>query len=289
MQDADAGRNESQHKYLKASYKRSNHKREENGLQILMAEQVSRALLSERSKDHVGASTHVAADVEDDGGRSAWDSLGAEGAVQDNTAMTNIGRGTDTAAVPMRVVSGFAVPLSSLERKVPGVRAALGLGHDATVPVAAGAYLPNGAVWSGGRRQIVRASADYCGRPWYDWVSCRDAEGCCCYGRARVLLCGFDGCVRRAVVLEAAVVAEPVDDCPFSAYGCTPLQWVARSGDITPTLAVVALADVTRVLCVEYDWEGWLCRKGLTAMPLSVPKCAEEVRDRRFFINVFAG
>lgn len=293
VQDADTGLNEAEHKPLKASHRRTNQKRADIGLQMLMAEQVSRVLRSAGGSSQTAPYSHPGASAT---AQSALDEQNdvEEGDEDDREQSITLTRTNDVCTRTTKARSSSLATrrgtcaVSKLELELPGCGQALGLSPDCMVTTWGAAYLSSGARWSDGRRQIVRASAQYFGSPWYDWVAYRDAETGCRYGRARALVCSVGCAEQRKVVLEAAVPAQPEDDCPFTAYGCRRLKWDVQSGATTPTFVAVLLSDITCVLCVEHDWEDWVGRHGLTAMPAVVPSSADDVRDRRFFTNAFA-
>ena len=137
------------------------------------------------------------------------------------------------------------------------------------------------------RRQIVRASEDFYGAPWWDWIRYVDRQGVERYGRARVVILGTSSVAERVIVVERAVQATPVAGCPFSAYGCERLRWDMPPGADAPRVDAIQLKDVKSVLCVELDWVDWVRRHGLERMPASTPTTSEEYRARRMFVNAF--
>lgn len=123
------------------------------------------------------------------------------------------------------------------------------------------------------------------GRPWFDWVRYRRSDGTEQYGRVRVLVASLAGSMCRKVVVERAKVATPRPNCPFAAYGCTRLRWALQPGSAAVELEAIDLGVITKVLCVEHDWEDWLSRHSLDDFPSTHPIDADDLEQRRFIIN----
>jgi len=136
-----------------------------------------------------------------------------------------------------------------------------------------GTYLARKAALRRGgvQRRIVRASADYYGASWLDWVEYIALDGIRRVGRARVIITGVGRQATRLLAVESARQAAPVAGCPFTAYRCTRLRFEMRDTVVTPMLECVPVSCVRRLLCVEYDWVDWVARHGLEEMPTAVP------------------
>jgi len=255
VRDGDSGINEALHKAFKLAWLRTNHRRSEYTLQLVLAEQVATFLRDE-----------------EEGSREPEDAAPTPG-TRDRAS----GRKMEVGVVTM-------------ERNLPGLAVALDREDTDEVTVGVGSRLsPEAARRRDGRRAIVRAAEDFYGAPWWDWIRYTNRHGVESVGRARVIILGQSSLAQRIVVVERAVRATPVDNCAFTAYGCERLRWEMAPGASAPKLEAVPLEKVISVLCVEVDWCDWVRRHGLEAMPASTPSSDVEYRRRRMFVNAFVG
>lgn len=108
------------------------------------------------------------------------------------------------------------------------------------------------------------------------------------FGRVRAVMASLSGSVIRTVVAEQAEPVTQAPDCPFAACVCTRLRWVHEQASVHADLEAVNLSAISKVLCVEHDWDDWVARYGLTEFLSTHAVDAEDVYQRRFFTNVFA-
>jgi len=253
VHDGDSGINEALHKAVKLAWLRTNHRRSEYTLQLVLAEQVAQLLRDE--------------DIDDGELEEATPRPGTRDRARGNVV---------------------EVGVLAEERNLPGLAEVLDCDATADLTVGVGSRLhPHAPRRHDGRRQIVRAAEDFYGAPWWDWIRYVDRQGVERYGRARVVILGTSSVAERVIVVERAVQATPVAGCPFSAYGCERLRWDMPPGADAPRVDAVQLKDVKSVLCVELDWVDWVRRHGLERMPASTPTTSEEYRARRMFVNAF--
>jgi len=139
----------------------------------------------------------------------------------------------------------------------------------------------------GQRREIVRASMDYLGGLWLDWVEDASAEIGNRVGRARVVISGIGKRPARLLVVKRArrVVADK--GCPFVAYKCKRLRLDMKALGVTPAIECVPVNRVKRVLCVEHDWVTWVPFCSLDVMPVAVATTRHETARARFLVNAF--
>ena len=323
----DTGIYESKHKGVKKAYTRTNRGRTEHALQMLMAEQVADALSWEAAdKDEdddvdvannddlaagdganvpppppaasvdAGAQTHPAGSATPRGARvgaipvvaaAVADHAAAPGPCAapavDAPSMSSPPR-QRRHGVPMRV------GVIAAERSIEGLAECLELTNNDVLTVPVGTYLAHGtALRRGGqRRQIVRASMDYLGGPWLDWVEYTSADGGYRVGRARVVITGIGKRPVRLLVVERARRVPADNGCPFAAYKCTRLQFDMKASGVTPAIECVPVNRVKRVLCVEDDWVNWVSFYGLEVMPEAVATTRHETARARFFVNAFS-
>lgn len=276
--NANTSANESRPKADKKQYQRTN-KRKGYTRQLVRRAQGTRAILrrnealSNQLKDQVAGLHDGDAEYEADAESADTRSLKRRAL---NVQQEVVGR---VACAP---------GLAGLDRLL-GIGAHVAVGMPSYLYIKA--QLPCGAI----RRQIVRTSSCFHGRPWYDHVAYRlpgaPLSAPAHYGQARCLL-RLPGGVDVVVVAEMERASRS-DECPLSARGCTQLRWRMRSDAGTATahlcvrLRVVQLADVLRVVHIVPDM-ALLCRlKGLGSRPPSFGTTGESVRDMQYLLNAF--
>lgn len=251
--DGNTGANEALHKYVKRAFQLTNKNRGHAALQMVLAEQIS-TLISPLEAEQKA--------VRREGNRR---------------------RRVRTRGRPCSA-GDLAVDLS-----LPKLCDALQCDASDCVVLQSGVWLSEEVPRKAdGRRSTLWATANLKGRPWFDWVNYRASDGSERYGRARVLVVSLNGSVRRTVVVERAEATTAVPDCPFSAYECTRLRWVHQQGCTEADLEAIDLSAITKVLCVELDWDDWVTRNGLIDFPTTHPIDASDLHQRRFFVNAFA-
>jgi len=285
----DTGINERKHKSVKLTYTRTNRRRADHALQLLMADQVTDVLRWTAGDEDAHGDDDISGNDESAAGDGAADAAPVLPAPSGGAA-TGAAVATEGDSRRLRRHGrSVRVGVLAAEQFVQGLAACLELSNNDILTVPVGTYLARGAALRRGgvRRQIVRASADYYGAPWLDWVAYIALDGVRRAGRARVVITGVGRRATRLLVVERAHQAAPVSGCPFTAYRCTRLRFEMRDTGVTPMLECVPVSCVRRVLCVEYDWVDWVARHGLEEIPTAVPTTREEVKEARFFINAF--
>ena len=298
VQDGNTGLNEALHKALKKAWLRTNTRREEYSLQMLMAEQMAGLLSYTRSAvvvDHEDL-------LQDPASAPAGDAVGLHGqeAADEGADVVVVpaaacAPSAPSAALPvptMNAVCGrernLTVSALAEEQGLDGLADVLQVDEYSDVTLSGAVSLTSGARRRDAKKQILRASPNFYGAPHFSWFEYQDEDGTTRRGRARAVLSRVGDAIGRVVVFERLTTADPEPDCPFFAYGCRRLRWVTRQGQGGPVHGVVRLDAISRLLCVEHDWADWVVRHGLKVMPVEVPRSAKEVHERRFFINAFA-
>jgi len=285
----DTGINESKHKSVKLAYTRTNRRRADHALQLLMAEQVTDVMRWTAGDEDAHGDDAIAGSDESASGDGAADAAPVLPAPSGGAA-TGAAVATEGDSRRLRRHGrSVRVGVHAAERSVQGLAACLELSNNDILTVPVGTYLARAAALRRGgvRRQIVRAASDYYGAPWLNWVEYIALDGVGRVGRARVVITDVGRRATRLLVVERARQAAPVAGCPFTAYWFTRLRFAMRDTGVTPMLECEPVSCVRRVLCVEYDGVDWVARHGLEEMPTAVPTTEEEVKEARFFINAF--
>jgi len=180
------------------------------------------------------------------------------------------------------------VAVDTLEKRpgLAGLAAMLGMQDADTIPVLKNARID--AVFECGtvREQLLRASPDYRGKPWYDSVRYQPSEGVAeyCIGEVRAIVRTADG--DKVVIVEMVPVAgEP--GCPLVQRGCTRLRWHRRDEEADCAVRLVPLACVRWLVHVVPDFAELAARRGFEPLPAALGGPLVERLAMRYFVNVF--
>jgi len=254
LRDGNTGVNEALHKFFKQAFALKNKSRDKAALQMVLAEQIES--LVRRSRQ-----------------------VSQKPAKKSGTVRRVRARGAVISVSECAATSG----LVALDQ-------ALHCSTSDYITTQSGALLSGaGDHRARGESTMLWATRDLGGRQWYDWVRYRAEDGPLRVGQLRAVVAAHNGTLMRTVVLHRAEYASSVLDCPFTAYGCSRLQWCSQvlEGKVRPDLEAIALHQVIEVLCVEHDWERWVDRVGVCRFLKSFASDASDWRDYRFFINNF--
>lgn len=273
--NANTSVNESRHKEEKRHYLRTN-KRPGFTRQLVRHAQGTRAVLRQNEEARV-QELRVARSGDEDAGYSAD--------VEQQAAPLRRAR---TAHLPHAMVGVLsAAPGMFNLARVSGLRA--------SDRVAVPTYVYFMAQLSDGRcrRQVVRASAMFHGKKWYDHVlfspcgvgTASETR----YGQVRLLL-RQDGGRDVAVVaeMEHAIGAE---ECPLSARGCTQLRWTEETLPGAPhrlvKLRTVPVDHIIRVVHIVPDCAEMCRRVGVGSTPPSFGESGDRLWAMRYLFNAF--
>lgn len=268
LSDGNCALNESLHKAVKAAYKNTNKRREQFIEQLIVNEQVHTMLQSDTGGSEAS---------EDNNSRS-------DAAAAHTRRLQRRGSGRRRR----RYSKQQSVTRMAQSRDLPGLADALGCDRDALLLPRPTMYYGDSSLRGRGRYQYtVRASPQFHGSPWMDWLRYRGQDGQLRVGQAALVVGNRTGTWERLVV-RRAVSAPSQPDCVLTKYGCERLRWDVSPGGDCALLDVLRAEDIVRWLAVEYDWEDLSKRHGIMLMPDEVPKTAEELLATRFFVNSFA-
>lgn len=272
--NANTSANESRHKEEKRHYLRTN-KRPGFTRQLVRHAQGTRAVL--RQNEEARVQDRRAARPDD-----AEDGYSAD--VEQQAAPLRRAR---TAHLPHATVGALAAAPGMFNlARISGLRAC--------DRVAVPSYVYFMAKLSDGRcrRQVVRASAMFHGRKWYDHVLYTPGVGAASqtrYGQVRLLVRQEGGC-------DAAVVADMdhavgADECPLSARGCTQLRWTEDTLPGAPhrqvKLRIVPIEHIIRVVHIVPDCAELFRRVGVGSTPPSFGESGDRLWAMRYMLNAF--
>jgi len=246
----DPGINESKHKSAKLAYARANRGRADHALQLLMAEKVTDILRWKAGDEDAQGDDDIAGNDEPAAGDGAAEAAPVPPALAGGAATGAADAVEEDTRILRRHGWSVRVGVLAAERSVQRLAACLQLRRNDILTVPVGTYLARGAALRRGgvRRQIVRASANYYGAPWLDWVDKIAPHGVRRVGSARVVITSVGRRATRLLVVERARQAAPVAGCPFAAYRCTRLRFEMRDTGVTQMLESVPVRCVRRVL-----------------------------------------
>lgn len=273
--NASTSVNESLHKDEKRHYLRMN-KRPGFTRQLVRHAQGTRAVLR-KNEEARGQELRAACPIDADDGYSAD--------VEQQAAPLRRAR---TAHLPHATVGVLAAAPGMFNlARVSGLRA--------SDRVAVPTYVCFMAQLSDGRcrRQVVRASAMFYGKKWYDHVLfSRSGNGTALetrYGQVRLNIRQEGGCdVAVVAEMEHAVGA---DECPLSARGCTQLRWSEDTMPGAPhrqvRLRTVPVEHIIRVVHIVPDCAELCRRVGVGSTPPSFGESGDRLWAMRYLFNAF--
>jgi len=276
--EADTSINEGLHSRCKAMYERTNKYVNTFTVQMMRHEQTLSAILADAPEPlevPVGGTRR----------RKRKRAVGASPAEDEE----RLAAGADTPTVRVR---GRRVPVTTLARTAGGrlsrLAAALHVTEDSSVAVQNSLLFPAVYEWGAPSEYLrVRADPSNFGKPYYDFVRCRDAvaPGGFFYGLAILAYDGVDNTPRSGIIVQRLLVEEKDPACVRTRYGDTRLRWELDASTGFPVLVDVAIENVLRLEQIEPDFVPLCARRGLFATPANSPDTRRERELERFFVN----
>lgn len=269
--DGNSACNESLHKAVKAAYKTTNRKRGQFIEQLILNEQVNLVL-----KDEAGLDSEL----------SDRSGAGDDFSTRSTAPRQQVRRGR--RRLRQRYSRKESVGRLSEKRNLPGLADALACDAATTFCVRSSLYFGPSDLLRGRQYYTIRASPNFHGSPWWDWVRYRGQDGETRVGQASLVVGNRAGTWQRLVVRRTEPAAAH-EGCVLTTYGCERLRWSVGLAEACVSLDVLRADEDVSWLAVEHDWEDLSTRHGVTVMPDEVPTTADELRAARFFVNAFVG
>lgn len=288
LQNANTSGNESQHKDDKPFYRRTNKAHGTFTAQLVRQAQGSREALkrlaaadaegereSARQRSASSAQTRTAGEEPDTAGR---DAAGPERVMPAQPRRSR------------RKVFRLQLNVASLARRrgLATVSSLLNLAANDVVRLMSSVLIAARLNCGSRVRQLVRASSNFRGKPWYDAVTYDASMG----GEDVEHVGEVRAIIRTPESGDVAIVcnwdaAAAVPGCPLSNRACERLQWANPSASGQWSLSAIPFARIRRVVHVVPDFADLCKRKGHGALPPSPGAPVQDLKAMRFFVNDF--